>query len=392
MDNIEIENESDKQNEMKIVYVLHSTIMGGATISFLNLLEGLQEKCVEAVVLFPDWNEEFVEHLENLGVRYERCPMTEAIYPNDWAYKNSIGKLQNVVRILRCRIGSFRRMRRIIKRERPDIVHTNTGVIHEGFYCACSLGIPHVWHLREYQDRDFSMRIFPSKKFFIGLLRHSHTISITNDIHDAFYLPTNDMHRVIYNGVLSKDNIALSMPKEDFFLCSSRVSPEKGHEDVICAFAEFYKHNPSYRLVILGFGGKPFIEHLKEMSQELGCEESVIFAGYTDKVMEYMKRTKALIVASYNEGFGRMTAEAAFAGCIVIGRNTGGTKEIMQEIGGVTFMDGREIVEKMQYVANMTDEQYVNFAKDAQAKALQLYTNEINIDKTYKMYQDILKV
>ena len=283
-------------------------------------------------------------------------------------------------------------MRRIVKREHPDIVHTNTGVIHEGFYCAKSLGIPHVWHLREYQDRDFDMHIFPNKRFFIGLLRRSYTISITHDINDAFLLKTDNKHRVIYNGVMSKDVAILDMPKENFFLCSSRISREKGHEDVIRSFAEFYKHNPSYRLVILGFGGKSFIEHLKEMSQELGCEKSVIFAGYTDNVMEYMKRTKALIVASYNEGFGRMTAEAAFAGCIVIGRNTGGTKEVMQETGGVTFMDGREIVEKMQYVANMTDEQYVNFAKDAQAKALQLYTNEINIDKTYKMYQDILKV
>ena len=29
---------------MRILFILHSTIMGGATISFLNLVQGLNEK------------------------------------------------------------------------------------------------------------------------------------------------------------------------------------------------------------------------------------------------------------------------------------------------------------------------------------------------------------
>lgn len=375
---------------MKVLYVLHSTIMGGATISFLNLVEGLKKRNVEIVVVFPDWNEEFVKRLESLEIRYERSPMTESYYPKNWKGEGIFRKIYIVERILRCRFGSWRRMRRIVKREHPDIVHTNTGVIHEGFYCAKSLGITHVWHLREYQDRDFDLHIFPNKRFFIGLLKRSYTISITHDINDAFMLKADKKHRIIYNGVMSKDVAALEMPKESFFLCSSRISPEKGHEDVIRAFAEFHKQSPSYSLIILGFGGKTWIEHLKRISQKLGCGDKVVFAGYTDNVMEYMKRARALIVASYNEGFGRMTAEAAFVGCIVIGRNTGGTKEIMKETGGVTFMNGHEIAEKMQYVANMTDEQYTNFVKNAQAKALQLYTNEINIENTYNMYKEIL--
>ena len=45
--------------------------------------------------------------------------------------------------------------------ENPDIIHTNTGVIHEGLKVAKRLKIPHVWHLREYQDKDFNWEAFP---------------------------------------------------------------------------------------------------------------------------------------------------------------------------------------------------------------------------------------
>ena len=40
-----------------------------------------------------------------------------------------------------------------------------------------------------------------------------------------------------------------------------------------------------------------------------------------------MSKALALFVPSSFEGFGFITVEAMFCGCLVIGRNTGGTKE-----------------------------------------------------------------
>jgi len=48
-----------------------------------------------------------------------------------------------------------------------------------------------------------------------------------------------------------------------------------------------------------------------------------------DDVYAIMSRATALIVPSHFEGFGRITAEAMFNGCLVAGYNSAGTREIL---------------------------------------------------------------
>lgn len=52
----------------------------------------------------------------------------------------------------------------IIKEYHPDIVHTNVGPLDIALEVCLKHRIPHVWHQREYQDLDFHMHSFPSKK------------------------------------------------------------------------------------------------------------------------------------------------------------------------------------------------------------------------------------
>ena len=86
--------------------------------------------------------------------------------------------------------------------ENPDIIHTNTGVIHEGLKVAKRLKIPHVWHLREYQDKDFNWEAFPCFSAYCQMLRKSYVITITNDIKAHFGLLDFPYSRTIYNGVI----------------------------------------------------------------------------------------------------------------------------------------------------------------------------------------------
>ena len=104
----------------------------------------------------------------------------------------------------------------------------------------------------------------------------------------------------------------------------------------------------------------------------------------------YMKLASALIVASRSEGFGRMTAEAAFCGCLVIGRNTGGTREILESIGGLTFDSNEGLLSSMNEVAAMTDEEYGKRVSLSQIKALALYSTEKNVQDMDKFYHTIM--
>ncbi len=111
-----------------------------------------------------------------------------------------------------------------------------------------------------------------------------------------------------------------------------------------------------------------------------------------------MKTAKALIVPSFHEGFGRITAEAMFNGCLVIGRNTAGTKEQFdnglriagREIG-VRFTDVNSLADAIGYVSKLSDCEYSEMALMAQNVVQQLYSIEKNTELTYKFLSEIIK-
>ena len=195
----------------------------------------------------------------------------------------------------------------------------------------------------------------------------------------------------IQSNIKNKTKVFEKKPKEKFFLCCSRISEEKGHMEVVEAFAEFYRRNREYRLVFAGFGSEDYINTLKRTIRKLGCEGAVDFIGYQDDVRSLMIRAKALIVASRFEAFGRMTAEAAFYGCPVIGKNTGGTKEILSIVGGIPYEGGaHELLNCMQRVHEMEDVVYQSIIENAQENAKKHFSIEANVDGVLNFYQDIM--
>lgn len=380
---------------MKVLYILHTTEMHGATISFINSLKGLIQKGIIPIIVLPSSSKEghfFQLQLDNTNTIYYIIPIIQSTIDKQQFNKLSFfNKLRYLLFLYRRKNLSFQELNQIVKKEKPDIIHTNVGTIHEGFWVAKKNHIPHIFHIREYQDKDFNWKIIPSKRIFCWMLKHSFVITITDALGRHFRIDKFSKRRTIYNGIYEKEKTALMIPKERFFLCASRISKEKGLGDVVRAFSQFHQEYPNYSLVIAGKGTPHYIEELVGIAKEGKCEESIVFLGHIDNPFEYMKKAKALIVGSYNEGFGRMTAEAAFAGCLVIGRNAGGTKEILDKIGGYSFINNDGLEEAMKDVIQLSDEEYINKAKHAQKVAQQLYSTEQNIDAIYSLYLDIVK-
>lgn len=212
----------------------------------------------------------------------------------------------------------------------PNIIHTNVSVLNIGYCIANKLNIPHVYHIREYQNLDFGMRIIPSLNSFKNKLtkKNNYTICITRGIQQHFQLqPTNS--EVIYDGVMKKENIHFHKEKCPYFLFVGRLEDAKGIKDVIKSFAKFRtQNNQTFELWVVG--ASHTLEYNKDLGnlvKELQIDKYVKFMGVRDDVEVLMQNATALIMSSQSEGFGLVTAEAMFNGCLVIGRNTGGTKE-----------------------------------------------------------------
>lgn len=377
---------------MRVLYVLNETIMGGATISFISMLDELMRKGVVPAVIVPrSISSEFKTYLRSTKIRYFRADVTvDAIFRPTWGI-NMLKFPFSFMKRLICGPLFSMEIRCAVRKFRPDVIHTNVGVIHKGLSVARCKHIPHVMHLREYQDKDFNWIILPSKKGFERLLSQSDAvIAITDDIRRHFHLENSANAYTVYNGVFHESEAANNTVKSQYFLCLSRIIPEKGIWDVIEAFSTFYGRCQDYRLVIAGFGSKNYINRLKALAEKGGCSHAVDFLGYVADVSPLVMNAKALVVGSYNEGFGRMTAEACFKGCLVIGRNTAGTKEILNHTGGLTFSDTAELVERMEEVSSMSVESYMAMALKAGNEARKYFSIEQNAERIYQLYNRIL--
>ena len=109
-----------------------------------------------------------------------------------------------------------------------------------------------------------------------------------------------------------------------------------------------------------------------------------------------MRKAKALIVPSFFEGFGFITAEAMANGCLVIGRDTAGTKEQFdngnefagKEIG-LRFNDNEELVVQMKKAINMSQSELADLIDSAQIISRR-YTIENNTKKIIAYYKQII--
>ncbi len=56
-------------------------------------------------------------------------------------------------------------------------------------------------------------------------------------------------------------------------------------------------------------------------------------------------------------------------GCAVVGRNTAGTKEIMDKVGGLRFSSVNELARQMLYITRLDNDKYDALTRSAQEKS-----------------------
>ncbi|MFH2123678.1 MAG: glycosyltransferase [Pseudomonadota bacterium] len=375
---------------MKIMHLVESTAPYGANKSLIDLVDYVRERGVTPFVVGSD-NGPLAEWLESRGIFYRALGHKLSIYPKSDSLFKKLLFPSKVLAIRLLNLIALIRLLLICRKLSPDIIHTNIGPCTIGYWAARILGIKHVWHLREYQDLDFDLRIFPSKSRFIRLLAKSDfVICITEAIARHFSNPGK--FRVISDGVATRDDHYFDPEKADYFLFAGRLEPTKGIGQAISGYLAYCaKYDISHKLLIAGDGHPEYVEQLKAQVALTQFGENVQFLGFRNDTLSLMRKAKALIVASRCEGFGRITPEAMFNGCMVIGRNTGGTAEILnsndQERIGLLFDDEKSLVQCMKEAAALSADNYQSLVLRAQAKAIDKYGIERHGREIYGIYQ-----
>lgn len=280
----------------------------------------------------------------------------------------------------------------IIKSFKPTIIHSNNGQMYGGFIFSKIFNISHVWHLREYIDKDHGLRHFPSKKVMIYCVNRGYAIANALGVFNYFELESKRA-KVIFNPVGLK--CGYDEDKEKYILFVGRIIATKGLMDLLEVFALFLKKNSDYKLLLAGGFNKQdlFFQELQERIQYLGIYDSVIFLGYCSQVDSLMKKARCLVVPSFNEAFGRITIEAMFSGCLVVGRNSGGTKEIMELCqNGFLFNNETEFLSCLEIIVNMDNQEYKGMIKRAQSKGATIFSSESIGLEVFSFYEHIMSL
>lgn len=155
-------------------------------------------------------------------------------------------------------------------------------------------------------------------------------------------------HKIIFlpNGVepnLLDCSIASSRPerKEKFCLVTvGSLIPRKGVDVIIQAIGHLQSQE-HVQLVVVGEG--PERKKLERLIEKLGLKDQIQFVGNVvpDKVVNYLVKADALVLASYSEGRPNVVLESMATGVPVIASDIEGVRELLQHgENGFRFQPG----------------------------------------------------
>ena len=383
---------------IRVLYVAHTTSEGGSSTALINILKGIRMKDIECAVVVPSPTGYLVEQIKLLGVKLF---VSKHLYEGYHIYP----RVKSIIKWLHFYISDTireylgeRYLREVIDAFNPDIVHSNSTACVVGYNVCKKRRIKHVWHIREYMDIGFGWTPKPSPKYHRRRLLNSfnYNIAITKAVYNYFNLRTQDTY--IYDGVLDTNHSY--QPQAEFklpyFLFVGALMKSKGVGVAVQQFLKFHKTNSTHHLIIIGPSkDKKFEEYLREEINRQNATDYVHWLGFRKDVYNWMLSASALLVPSFNEGFGFICVEGMFCRTIVIGRDCAGLKEQfdngLEETSaeiGLRFSDDDEIPSLMHRVIS---EDFTEMKERAYQVVTNNYTIKANTDKIYEYYCRILK-
>lgn len=383
---------------MKILYITHTTDGSGARVALVNMAKGLIARGHVVYVMTPAMDCKVSNSMREIGATVLVAPVCSTVYPKTKNFVKWI--ILFIIRLFKWIIAK-KCIRKAVVNNGIDIVHTNVGPLNLAPSICRSLSIPHVWHIREFQ-KEFKITFFPSPSNFLKDIckKGNYNIAVTESVYVFFHL-RKDIDRVIYDGVFPIDLINQNYKpfnqRDKIILFVGRIEEAKGTIDLIKAFVSFHKAHKDWQLRIVGDYNEnsPYFQDCKKVCNDYSCKDYVTFLGKRNDVFRIMCLSRILVVPSLNEAFGFVTAEGMANGCLVIGRNTGGTKEQFENGKRIT---GSEIAlrfetqdELVSQLCNAAEIDYSEMIERARRVAIQLYSLERTSEQVEDYYKWIIK-
>ena len=379
------------QNSQKtnVLYISSSGLTGGAETSLYHLVTGLDKSRYKPFVLCPEPGP-LVENLTADEITTKVTPLPA------WR------KLKSTI----TRYSVLNHLISSLAAAEIHLIHSNTIWINPyAQKIGQKLGIPVICHLRDLIRKD------QVRKY--ALNRIDMIIPISDVVRQPLEEAGIESAKIkrIYNGVdVSMFSHGRDILREDFPINGHLVgivgqlnprSHWKGQRDFLQAAAEVNQHRSDVYFAIVGGDSSPasapdhksYIRELKELAEELGISDRVIFTGFRIDMPDVMASLDVLVSASWAEPFGRVLIEAMAAGKPVVATAAGGAPEIVQN--GITGIlvppkDPQAIAKAVLYI--LQDSQVrQKMGSAGQRRTQEHFSLDRNIKETQAIYEKFRK-
>ena len=366
---------------MKVLFVMHNTEQySGANLAMLEVIENLSED-IEKIILFPNKTGSAISYANKKGYKtLSTYYHTLLLSQNDNGIKNILKSLLNFIRQIKM-IISCRKIKPLLSD--VDLVYTNTSTIKFGIMISSALMIPHIWHIREFGDKDHGLLYpFGKKRYYnktSGKDKHIIAISkcLISDIERYF---DKDKIHLVYDDVSTK---YINPDKENIdglnILVAGDIKEGKGQLICVEAMKIFLENgNKNAQMYIAGkTGNQNYYNIIAAFIEKNNLGNNVHFLGRVSDMNSLRKKMNIGIVASKSEAFGRVTVEGMLSKMAMIGRNTGATVELINDgINGLLY-DGssEDLAIKIQELSDLNLREYIvenafQYAKEKFASGL----------------------
>ncbi len=240
---------------------------------------------------------------------------------------------------------SWWRLRRVIQRFGPDLVHArSTGVWLDSVLA--TLGRQPVRLLLSFHGRT---HLRPPGRLRRRLnrwaaARADAVLSVSREaahmMHREYGVPEHKL-QVIPNGV----DVQRFRPEEDqdeihrtrrrlrlsgadhVVICVANLQPIKGIDVLLRAWRQVCMADPSARLMIVGAG--PLRRELERLTEDLRCGPTVRFLGFRKDVPELLRCADLFVLPSRYEACNNAVVEAMSSGLAVVASDVGGMRELI---------------------------------------------------------------
>ena len=223
---------------------------------------------------------------------------------------------------------------KIMRKERPDVVHTHLDVIKYAVAAAKLAGIRccvHTVHnVAEKEAEGLARKI----NLVYYRLKWARPVALSPEVQHtiaALYGLTEQAVPVIYNGV----DLSRCEPKKDYadrevktLLHIGRFNEQKNHAGLLRAFQQVRSQVPNCRLLLVGDG--ELKTEVEALAAELGFAEQVVFCGSQANVHPYLQDADLFLLPSHYEGMPMTIIEAMGTGLPIVATAVGGVPDMVE--------------------------------------------------------------